>query len=41
MITNVNELTTEDLGYAQVVEEHQVETDKWVFIEGCKNPKAL
>jgi len=41
MITNVNELNTEDLGYAQVVEEHQVETDKWVFIEGCENPKAL
>lgn len=32
MITNVNEVTTEDLGYAQVVEERQVETDKWVFI---------
>ncbi len=41
MITNVNEVTTEDLGYAQVVEERQVETDRWVFIEGCKNPKAL
>jgi archaeal chaperonin len=41
MITNVNEITTDDLGYAQLVEERHVETDKWVFIEGCKNPKAI
>ena len=24
-----------------MVEERKVETDKWVFIEGCKNPKAV
>jgi chaperonin GroEL (HSP60 family) len=24
-----------------VVEEHQVETDRWVFVEGYKNPKAV
>jgi chaperonin GroEL (HSP60 family) len=24
-----------------VAEERKVETDKWVFIEGCKNPKAV
>jgi archaeal chaperonin len=41
MITNINELTGDDLGNAQIVEERQVETDKWVFIEGCKNPKAV
>jgi archaeal chaperonin len=41
MITNVNEITKDDLGNAQVVEERQIETDKWVFIEGCKNPKAV
>ena len=29
-----------DLGKAQIVEERKVEEDKWVFIEGCKNPKA-
>ena len=23
------------------MEERKVETDKWVFIEGCKNPKAV
>jgi thermosome len=41
MITNINELTGDDLGNAQIVEERQVEADKWVFIEGCKNPKAV
>jgi thermosome len=41
MITNVNEITSRDLGIAQLVEERKVETDKWVFIEGCKNPKAV
>jgi archaeal chaperonin len=41
MITNVNEITSNDLGNAQLVEERHVETDKWVFIEGCKNPKAI
>jgi thermosome len=41
MITNMDEITTNDLGNAQLVEERHVETDKWVFIEGCKNPKAI
>src|SRR5918995_181334 len=41
MITNIDEITSNDLGNAQLVEERKVETDKWVFIEGCRNPKAL
>jgi archaeal chaperonin len=41
MITNIDEITSNDLGNAQLVEERYVETDKWVFIEGCKNPKAI
>jgi thermosome len=41
MITNIDEITNNDLGNAQLVEERHVETDKWVFIEGCKNPKAI
>jgi len=41
MITNIDEITNSDLGNAQLVEERHVETDKWVFIEGCKNPKAI
>lgn len=41
VVTNLDELTSSDLGYAQLVEERKVETDKWVFIEGCKNPKSV
>ncbi|MDG6905298.1 MAG: TCP-1/cpn60 chaperonin family protein [Nitrososphaerota archaeon] len=41
VVTNLEDLTSKDLGAAQLVEERKVETDKWVFIEGCKNPKAV
>lgn len=41
MVTNIEELTANDLGSADLVEERKVETDKWVFVEGCKNPKAV
>src|SRR5690348_16662373 len=41
IVSNVTELTANDLGSADLVEERKVETDKWVFVEGCKNPKAV
>jgi archaeal chaperonin len=41
LITNIDEIISSNLGNAQLVEERHVETDKWVFIEGCKNPKAI
>ena len=41
VLSNVDELSQDDLGYAKLVEERKVETDKWVFVEGCKNPKAV
>ncbi len=41
IINNLDDLTPKDLGSADVVEERKVETDKWVFIEGCKNPKSV
>ena len=41
LVTNIDEITSNDLGNAQLVEERRVETDKWVFVEGCKNPKAI
>ncbi len=41
MVTNLDDLTGKDLGYAKLVEERKLEDDKWVFIEGCKNPKAV
>jgi thermosome len=41
IISNLDDLSSRDLGAANLVEERKVETDKWVFIEGCKNPKAV
>ena len=41
IINNLDDLTAKDLGVADLVEERKVETDKWVFVEGCKNPKAV
>jgi thermosome len=41
MVTNLEELSASDLGFARVVEERKVETDKWVFVEECKNPRSV
>jgi len=39
--TNLDDITEKDLGYADLVQQKKVETDKWVFIEGCKNPHSV
>jgi archaeal chaperonin len=41
VISSLDDLSPKDLGFAGLVEERKVETDKWVFIEKCKNPKAI
>lgn len=41
LVTNIDDLGKKDLGYAKLVEERKIEQDKWVFIEGCRNPKAV
>ncbi|AFU58992.1 archaeal thermosome [Candidatus Nitrososphaera gargensis Ga9.2] len=41
VVTNIDDLSPDDLGYAQLVEEKKVELDKWVFVEKCRNPKAV
>ncbi|MEM0118399.1 MAG: thermosome subunit beta [Conexivisphaerales archaeon] len=41
IVTTLEEITESDLGFAALVEERKIEEDKWVFIEGCKNPKAV
>ena len=41
IVGSVNDLSNDDLGAAQNVEERKIEEDNWVFIEGCKNPKAI
>ncbi len=39
--TNIDDLTPSDLGYADIVQQKKVESDKWVFIEGCRNPQSV
>ena len=41
VVASLEDLSPKDLGFAGLVEERKVETDKWVFIEKCKNPKAI
>jgi len=40
-VTNIDDLTPQDLGEAQLVEERRVANEKMVFVEGCKNPRAV
>ena len=39
--SNIDDMTSKDLGSAETVEQRKVETEKWVFVEGCKNPRAI
>ena len=39
--TNIDDITEKDLGFAELVQQKKIETDKWVFIEGCKNPHSV
>ena len=41
LITNIDDLTQEDLGHANLVEERHIESHKWVFVEECNNPKSV
>ncbi|ASJ00973.1 thermosome subunit beta [Thermococcus gorgonarius] len=41
IVTNVKDLTPEDLGYAELVEERKIAGESMIFVEGCKNPKAV
>jgi len=39
--TTVDDLTTNDLGKAGLVEERKIGEDKMIFIEKCKDPKSV
>ncbi|MEM1775043.1 MAG: thermosome subunit beta [Desulfurococcaceae archaeon] len=41
IVSNIDDLKPEDLGYAELVEERKVGEDKMVFVEGCKNPRSV
>ncbi|MFH1821933.1 MAG: thermosome subunit beta [Methanobacteriota archaeon] len=41
VVTNLDDLTVNDLGKAGLVEEKKIGDDKMTFVEGCKDPKAV
>lgn len=41
IVSNVSDLTKEDLGMAGIVREEKVGEEEMVFVEECKNPKAV
>jgi len=41
VVTNIKDLSTDDLGHAELVEERKVAGDEMTFVEGCKDPKAV
>jgi chaperonin GroEL (HSP60 family) len=41
IVSNVKEISKEDLGKAGVVEEKKIGEDKMVFVRECKEPKAV
>jgi thermosome len=41
VVTNIEDLSSKDLGEAELVEERKVGDEKMIFVEGCKNPKSV
>ncbi|WP_457591141.1 thermosome subunit alpha [Geoglobus sp.] len=41
ILTDLRDLSSEDLGEAELVEEKKIGDEKMVFVTGCKNPKAV
>jgi thermosome len=41
IITNIDDMSPSDLGYASLVEERKIGDDKMTFVEGCKHPRAV
>ncbi len=39
--TSLDDLSDKYLGSAELVQQKKIESDKWVFVEGCRNPQAV
>jgi len=39
--SNLEDISEKDLGTADLVQQKKVESDKWVFVEGCRNPQSV
>ncbi len=41
VVSSLDDLSENDLGLADLAQQKKVESDKWVFIEGCKHPQSV
>lgn len=41
LISNFDEISADDLGYAALVEEKKISGDAMIFVTGCENPKSV
>ncbi|MDA4133979.1 MAG: thermosome subunit beta [Thaumarchaeota archaeon] len=41
IVSGLDDISKKDIGQAGLVEERKIEDDKWTYIEGCKNPRAV
>jgi chaperonin GroEL (HSP60 family) len=41
IVMNIKDLSPKDLGYAGLVEERKIAGDEMIFVEKCKEPKAV
>ncbi|NKQ38388.1 MAG: thermosome subunit [Methanosarcinales archaeon] len=41
LVTNIDEISSSDLGFAKSVEEKKIGGDAMIFVTGCDNPKAV
>jgi len=39
--TNLNDISENDLGFAEIVEQRKIGDDKMTFVEGCLNPRSV
>jgi thermosome len=41
VVTKISDLSSDDFGYAGLVEERKIGKDNMIFVENCENPKAV
>lgn len=41
IVSNLDDLSIEDLGYSKIVEEEKIAGEAMIFVRECKNPKAV
>ena len=39
--SNLDDISEKELGTSELVHQKKVESDKWVFVEGCRNPQSV